>query len=462
MSDAPPPTSPDLRRRPKPATNFAARRMLVSTVAITAIIAFAVLAWTALRDDDGGAFGGLSNWKEIAIVDRRSGDVVVLDAEGHPDHTLIGLGPVDETHVVGNRLALVGSSQIVITGGDGEATTTAIDRTSSITPIRTDDGLFLVVGRPAGGDVRIVDVRTGDLLDIGALAGQTDPFLFAETIRWAADGSAFAVGDAASFQTIVVRPGVDEASFFPSQPVAVSNDRVATSQIVDRQADIGLFDYERDSKARVPTEIPAGGVMDGDDLIVVSTAGTISRVTGGASEAERVGAVTVPSGGTVISVDPTADGERLVVTGDVFQAVIDLEGTTIFSTTFTSPITVRRPDPSWSCLPVGGDGSFHSLVVVETGEQIADLSGVEVTGASSDGCTVIGERAGITEVIGADGSVDIGRAKSATLGPDGRTVVRTGTAGDTELLRIDDELALTDPVDITAWVTPNAIVTFLD
>ncbi len=462
MSNAPPPPTPDTQHRQKPETNFVARRMLVSTVAITAVIAFAVLAWTALRGDEDGALGRVSSWDEIAIVDRSSGDVVVLDDEGQPDRTLIGLGPVDEVHSIGNRIALVGSSQIVVKGGDHEPPSIAIDRTSTVTPIRTDDGLFLIVGQPAGGDVRIVDVRSGDLLDVGALADQPSPFLFAETIRWAADGSAFAVGDAASFQTIVVRPGVDEANFFPSQPVALDDDRVATSQVVGRQADIGLFDYARDSKARVPTEIPAGGVMEGDDLIVVSTTGSVSRVTAGSTEAERVGAVTVPSGGTVISVDPTADGDRLVVTGDVFQAVIDLEGNTIFSTTFTTPITITRPDPSWSCLAVGGDGSFHSLVVLETGEQIADLSGVEVTGTSRDGCTVIGQGGGVTEVIGADGTVDIGRVQSATLGPDGRTVIRTGTSGVTELLRIDDDLALADRVDITDWVTPNAIIVFLD
>jgi len=436
--------------------------MLVTTVAITAVIAFAVIGWTALRSDEGGVLGRLSSWDEIAIVDRSSGEVVVLDDDGEPDRTLIGLGRVDEVYAIGDRIALVGPSQIVIRGGDDEPGVISVDDNSTVAPIRTDDGLFLVVGRPTGGDVRIIDIRSGDLLDVGALADQSDPLLFAETVRWADDGSAFAVADAASFQTIVVRPGIDVASFFPSQPVALNDDRVATSQIVGRQADIGLFDHDRDSKARVPAEIPAGGVMDGDDLIVVSTKGTISRVTGGASEAERIGTVTVPSGGTVTSVDPAADGERLVVTGDVFQAVIDRAGDTVFSTTFTAPITTTRPNPALSCLAVGGDGSFHSLVRLETGEQIADLSGVEVVGTSRDGCTVLGERGDVTEVIGVDGTVNVGRVRSAPLGPDGRTVIRTTASGVSELLRIDDELALGDPVDISDQVSPNAIITFLD
>ncbi len=99
---------------------------------------------------------------------------------------------------------------------------------------------------------------------------------------------------------------------------------------------------------------------------------------------------------------------------------------------------------------------------LETGEQIADLSGVEVVGTSRDGCTVLGERGDVTEVIGVDGTVNVGRVQSATLGPDGRTVIRTTTSGVSELLRIGGELALGDPVDISDHVSPNAIITFLD
>lgn len=466
MSETPTPTPTDGTTRSTTPPNYAARRMLVTTVAIMAIVAFAVIGYTVVRGDDDSTGGGGGSWDEIALVDRVSGDVVVVDGDGDVVNTIEGLGRVTDVYAIGSRTALVGATQIVL-DGDGEQTVVEIDRTDTVTPIRTPGTLHLVVGDANGGDVAIVDVITGEQLNVGELAEQAEPqifsnaLLFAETLRWSADATSFAVADASSFQTIVVQSGSTEVAFFGSQPVALSGDRVVTSQTIGGQADIELLDYERDSKARVPTPIPAGGVMVDDDLLMVSIDGGVYRITGGSTEAERLGQVAVPSGGTVASVRPTFDGERLVVTGPAFEAVIDLEGRTIFTTTFTAPIDTVTPHPDWTCLPVGGDGSYHSLVALESGDQLADLSGVDVVGTSADGCIVLGERAGITELITADGTVSLGRVRSAALGPDGRTVVRTTTTGTTEIIRVDDDLEPGDPVELTASPL-NPVVAFLD
>lgn len=466
MSDAPTPTPTDGTPRSTPPPNYAARRMLVTTVAIMAIVAFAVVGYTAVRGDDDSAGGGSGNWNHIALIDRVSGDVMMVDGDGEVVSAIEGLGRVTDVYSIGSRTALVGATQIVLDGDDAQTTIT-IDRTDTVTPIRTPGTLHLIVGDANGGDVVIVDVITGEELNVGELAQQAEPqifanaLLFAETVRWSADATSFAVADASSFQTIVVQSGSTEVAFFGSQPVALSDDRVVTSQTIGGQADIELLDYERGSKARVPTPIPAGGVMIDDDLLMVSIDGGVYRISGGASEAERIGQVAVPSGSSVATVHPTFDGERLVVTGPAFEAVIDLEGRTIFTTTFTTPVDTATPHPDWSCLPVGGGDSYHSLVSLETGDQLADLSSVDVTGTSADGCVVIGERAGITEVISADGAVMLGRVRSAALGPDGRTVVRTTTSGATEYLRIDDDLELGEPVALPESPL-NPIVAFLD
>ncbi|MFW2334898.1 hypothetical protein [Ilumatobacter sp.] len=456
---APTPGSGDAR--PTQAPNYAARRMLVTTVAIMAIVAFAVVGWTVIRDDDGSTGGSAGSWNEIALISPVTGEITVIDGEGEPIRTVVGRGRVSDVHTIGDRMALVGTSQIVLEGGD-EALAVPIERTNTVTPIHTAERLHLVVGTTSGGEVRIVDVVTGEILDVGAIADQTDPRLFAETIRWSADGRRFAVADAVFFRTIVVESESGTAGFFAAQPVALDNDLVATSQVISRQADVELFDRERTSQARVATEIPAGGLMIDDDLVMVATTGAVSRVPKGASEAERLGEVAVPSGATVTRVHPTADGTRLVVAGAVFQAVVDLDGRTLFTTTFTTPVEVDVPRPDWACLPVGGDETYHSIVSLETGEQIADLSGLEVTGVASDGCTVIGRRGDLTEVVTAEGTVPLGRALAASLGPDGRTVVRTTVAGTTELLRIGDDLVIGEPVDLAEVAPRNPIVAFLD
>ena len=442
--------------------------MLVTTVAIMAIVAFAVIGWAAVRGDDESLGGGDGGWDRIVLVDRSSGALTFVDGDGEVVDSVVGRGRVSEIHQIGSRFALVGPTQIVLEGdpdGDSEATTLPIDRTDTVTPIRTSGTLHLVIGDANGGNVIIVDVASGEVLDVGLLARSAEPqifanpLLFAETVRWSADAQRFAVADASSFQTIVVRQGSEEVAFFGSQPVALSNERIATGQTIGGQADVELLDDDRNSKARVPTPIPAGGVMVGDDLLMISIDGGVHLVESGQAEARELGQVAVPSGATVAAVHPVFDGERLLVSGSVFEAVIDLEGRTLFTTTFATPVEVASPAPDGTCLAIGGGTSFHSIVDLETGDQLADLSGVEVIGASRDGCTVLGERAGITEVISADGTVSLGRVRSAALGPDGRAVVRTPTSGPPEILPIDD-LRLGDPVLLTD-TPPNPAVVFV-
>ena len=113
---APTPGSGD--PRPKQAPNYAARRMLVTTVAIMAIVAFAVIGWTVVRNDDNASGGAAGDWNEIALVDPTSGEIAVVDRDGEPARTVVGRGRVSEVHTIGDRMALVGSAQIVLEGGD--------------------------------------------------------------------------------------------------------------------------------------------------------------------------------------------------------------------------------------------------------------------------------------------------------------------------------------------------------
>ncbi len=435
--------------------------MLASTVVITVLVAGAVAAWTLTRGDGGSSAGPGGEWDEIALVDRTAGAVTTVDSEGETTTTAIGLGRVTDVLAHGDHLALVGGEQIVLHTPGEEAIVVPIDRDTVVTRLVTPDTFHLAVGRTSGGNVLIVDAATGSILDVGALAQQPDPLLFVETLRWSPEGTAFAVADAANFQTIVVRPEVDEATFLQDQPVAVGDELIATSQTVGRQADVALFDFERREQANVPTEIPAGGMMLDDTLLMVSIDGEISMIERGAQEARSLGSTAVPSGATVRSVHPTAAGERIVVIGNVFVAVVDLDGNTVFNTTFTTPVDVVPPEPEWSCLPVGGDGTYHSVVSLDSGEQLADLTGIDVIGVAGDGCSVLGERNGIIELVTADGIVRLGQVRAAWLAPDGRSVVRTTTTGRTELIRIDDDLAIGDPV-VFDDAPSNLEVAFLD
>jgi hypothetical protein len=432
--------------------------MLVTTVAITALVAVGVLAWSALRSDGDADTTAEIEWDEIALVDRATGAIITYDPEGQELARTRGTGRVTAAHVHGDQVALVRSSEIVLTDAtaDGEPTVVATPDGATITPIETAATMHLLVGDPAGGNLLVVDVADGSVIDVGEAAAPTVPKLFVETVQVAADGTRFAVADAANFQTIVVGDGIEGAVFLADQPVAVGDELIATSQVVNLQADVSLVDLERRIEATVPTELPRGAVMVDDELIMVSVDGGVFRIRPGDREANRIGDVTVPAGGTVAWAAPTYLGDRLVVGGSGFVAVLDLEGTSLFTTTFPTAGEPLRPHPAWRCLPVAGD-SGHSLVSLDSGEQLADLTGATVAAVAADGCTVVVEREGAFELVDADGVLSLGRRRDVALAPDGDSVVWTTTAGRTELVAVSDEHELTDPVELVGAPTSRTV-----
>jgi hypothetical protein len=447
-----------------PTPNYAARRMLFSTIGITALVALTVVGWRLVRGDNHDIASAAASWSELVLIDRTTGTINTVDENGAEVTTELGLGRVVDTYSEGGRIALVGAQQIVLSSLDGtQPIVIPIGRDATVTRLPIVGALTLVVGDEFGGNVQIVDGMTGTVLDVGALAEQADPQLYADTMRHSANGTRFAVADAQFFQTILVEPDSIAPVYYPDYPVAVDDDKiVATSQVVGQRTDIGLFDETGVNLTIAPTQIPAGGIFVDDELVFVSTEGGVFRLGTDDEQPDQIGTIIVPGGGTIRWVRPTQDGERLVVFGNTFEAVIKLDGSTVYTMTFTSPVEGSFPDPAWSCIGVGDAAGAHSLVSLDSGEVLADLAGFEVTGASSDGCTVIGERAGITEVVALDGSVRLGQVRNAVLGPDGRTVVWQTNAGRTELLRINDNLELEDPVDLSAVVPASYMVVFLD
>lgn len=460
---------PTPRSTSKPATrprspNYAARRMLLTTVGITAVVAAAVGVWRFTSDEPDEADDDTTAWTEVVFVDRGTGAVsaVAPDEPTVAAAQAVGTGRVTEVHAEGDRVALVQAGQLTLTGlGAAAPTVVPIARDAAVTRLPIDGALWLAVGTAAGGNVLLVDGMTGATFDVGALSGQPSPRYFVDTMRHDVEGRSFAVADAVNGQTIVVDPTAEPptAAFFADIPVAVAPERVVTSQVVGQQADLTLLDPERKVLGKVSGELPAGGLIVDGDVIVVSTEGTISRFGEGDEEADRVGSVAVPPGEQIAAISPTGGNTRFVVFGSTFEALIDLDGRTLFTTAFTAPVDRPAVDPGWTCLPVGGGDTYTTIVDVESGEQLVDLRGVAVQGIAADGCTVLGTRAGVQEVIGVDATVQIGQVRAATLAPDGRAVVVQTTAGTTQLLRIDGD-TLADPIDLTPLAGSNPLITF--
>jgi hypothetical protein len=412
------------------------------------------------RDEEDTVVAVGGDWDRAVLVDRTTGSLTAVDNEGTVDEPQPGNGRVAAVYSEGDRLALVGTDQIVLTGvSEDQPEMVPIESGSVVTRLAVADGLWLAVSTPSGGNIVLVDGETGDTIDIGALAGFTAPRFFVETLRHDPDGKVFAVADAVTFQTVLVRPGEDTPTYLPAQPVTVGDELAVTSQVVGQRSRVTLFDGEKDI-ATVPIGLPAGGVIDGEEVVIVTVDGDVVRFGDGDEEAEQIGSVSVPGGAAIRSVRPTADGSRLVVFGDVFEAVIDLTGETIFTTAFATTIESPTIEPDWRCLPIGSGSTYHSLIELETGEQLADLTGLEITGTSADGCTVMGARGQATELAGDGGKTRLGPLRAAWLAPDGAAVITQTNAGVVALVPIDDWIA-GDAIELSeAPATPD--VTFID
>jgi hypothetical protein len=434
--------------------------MLVSTIAITAAVGVGVGAYMLTRDEADTVVAVGGDWNRAVLVDRTTGALTAVDGEGSADDPQPGSGRVTATYSAGDRLALVGANQIVLTGaGEDEPTTIPIASGTTVTRLDVSDGLWLAVSTPSGGNLVLVDGSNGETIDIGAVAGFSSPRFFVDTLRHDPAGKVFAVADAVNFQTVVVRPGEETPMYLRAQPVTVGDDLVVTSQVVGQRSQVTLFDGE-DEIATVPMGLPAGGVIDGDEAVIVTVDGDIVRFGAGDEEPEQIGSVSVPGGSTIKLVRPTADGSRLVLFGDVFEAVIDLSGETTFATTFATAIEAPTIDPDWRCLPIGAGTTFHSLVELESGAQLADLTGLEVTGTSADGCTVMGLRGQVTELTGDGGKTRLGPLRGAWLAPDGKAVIAQAATGAMSLVPIEDWIA-GDAVELaSAPATPDVI--FID
>ena len=443
--------------------------MLVGTGIVTIMFAAAVVGWRWFGGGESGTERERAGWGSVALVDRSTGDVTYVDADGEMIGESLDHGRTGSLYAGDGVLALANSRTLTVLaerGNDAEPVVVDLPSPADIATVRTDGPTFLAAGTATGGDVSLVDLTTRSVIDIGDLAlgsSPIDPKMFLATLRTNSDGSMFGIADAANFQTIVVRPDGDEPVFLADQPIAIGEDLVATSQTVGLQADVSLVALDRTTKATVPTDIPAGstGVLHDDRLTMVAVGGEVYRIEAGADTAERLGTVAVPAGAAIEWVAPTAGGERLAVGGATFVAVVDLDGRTLFTTTFSTAIDPTPPEWSWRCLPVGGPGGHHSVIDLDSGEQLADLADLDdVVGVSADGCRVLGAGSAGAVLIDPSGTAPIGEYDRIVLGPDGASIVRV-LGGEIDLLLLDDDLEVGEPISLSELGEADDLIAFV-
>src|SRR5262245_65691543 len=91
----------------RPAPNYAARRMLVSTISVALVVAAGVLAWRLTRDGSAEAKPETGEWNEVVFVDRTNGAVTSGDRQGSPQARQAANAKDNATHGEGSRQGAV-------------------------------------------------------------------------------------------------------------------------------------------------------------------------------------------------------------------------------------------------------------------------------------------------------------------------------------------------------------------
>src|SRR5262245_52777987 len=132
--------------------NYAARRMLVSTISVALVVAAGVLIWRVTRDGSAEAKPEAGEWNEVVFVDRADGAVTTVGRDGSEGSTLPSTSRSLDAQVEGARVALVEPSQIVLTDlGDDSPDIIPIESDSVVTRLPIADSLWLVVSKATGG-----------------------------------------------------------------------------------------------------------------------------------------------------------------------------------------------------------------------------------------------------------------------------------------------------------------------
>src|SRR5262245_4182582 len=170
--------------------NYAARRMLVSTIGVAVLVAAGVLVWRATRDGAAEAKPETGKWDEVVFVDRATGAVTSVTPDGQAKGTVPATARTLEVHSQGSRVALVEPGQIVLTDLDDVAPDiVTIDPNAAVSRLPIADSMWLAVSVANGGNLVLVDGLSGKMYDFAALSGQASPRFYAGTLRFDSTGT---------------------------------------------------------------------------------------------------------------------------------------------------------------------------------------------------------------------------------------------------------------------------------
>ncbi|KAA1425719.1 hypothetical protein [Nocardioides antri] len=426
------------------------KKPAIVLIVVLALVAVAAVVGVLLtRGGDDGA-----DWNAFAGIDAETGELVVYDDGGEEvDRINPGVeGPL-RAEGRGSFVAVSAEDAVsVVDVGEGEVVwSDQVDGSARWIP--GTSAPLLLIGSPEGGELRLVDARSGTDLYLGDDAGLEGPLLVAERAAASSDGSTVVVADEHESVTVVVDVGEGEARSVAGRVVAVTDKGLVTTGTEDDAAVARFFNRDGEERGIAPLPDDVAGA-----LLMVDETSVVGVVVGeDESEAFRVSAdddepeILDDLGLTgVARTVPFPSSGRIVVSTDEGGAVLlDADGETVAELDGRYlPASGATGDPECVTLADGDEVVVHDL---GSGDEIArgSLPGPGQLLTSVDGCA-----AGAPGLaLGRDGAVDVPEDAIVHVSPDGKAALVYG--GGVELVDLTDPDA--EPVDL-----PDEVRTFVE
>lgn len=451
MSTPAPP--PRRERTPRDVNARHRANIVIGAVLVVALLVAGFLVYRAVRPD---ADGGDATFNRVVTLDVERGVVQVRDADGDEldDHRAQGgqrLFPAN-----GRFVPVIGDEVSIVDIDSGERTATDARDDDRLRWFGEDEPV-LASYSAQGGDLLLTQAATGEKIDV-ADELDTDGLVIGDALFADADGEVFAISDAGSGpETTSVVVG------FGRETIRTTSARGGVGAITDDQ--FVVFEHTGEGRGKLTFRSLDGGeqvatldgvaapvtspLVDGNTITYLDGDGRLWRVSAGADEPDRIGAIELQG----------ASLERPIALVDVIVAHTDAGELVVVDSEANE---IGRVDGSLEPRSLGaaGFGPFtkRECLIVETGdgltqyrlEDFARLTRRAVEGrlieATRDGCAFTVSSPGGGALV-AEGTVtELEDSTSpAAVAPDASAMLVSTRQG-LELRRLDEPDA--EPVDL--------------